>query len=171
MMARDPRLDRPARQRRPRPARRRHGRRPAPAPPGLQLRLPRLQLRHRRHRPGRLHRDPALQPVPLLRSHLRSRSSSSPRRVPASSSAAPSASVPRSRSASPSDASAGSARASAGATHAVLIDHRPWARTYVNRGAYVHPYAHPYVRPAAPRVESNITRSPARPRSCDNDRH
>jgi hypothetical protein len=39
--------------------------------------------------------------------------------------------------------------------HAVLIDHRPWVRTYVNRGAYVHPYARPYVRPAAPRVEQH----------------
>ncbi len=37
--------------------------------------------------------------------------------------------------------------------HALLIDHRPWTRTFVNRGAYVHPYSHPYVRPAAPRVE------------------
>ena len=39
--------------------------------------------------------------------------------------------------------------------HTLLIDHRPWTRTYVNRGAYVHPYAHPYVRPAAPRVEQH----------------
>ena len=29
--------------------------------------------------------------------------------------------------------------------HAILIDHRPWGRTYWNRGVYVHPYAHPYV--------------------------
>jgi hypothetical protein len=28
--------------------------------------------------------------------------------------------------------------------HAILIDHRPWGRTYWNRGVYVHPYAHPY---------------------------
>jgi hypothetical protein len=28
--------------------------------------------------------------------------------------------------------------------HAILIDHRPWGRTYWNRGFYVHPYAHPY---------------------------
>ena len=40
-------------------------------------------------------------------------------------------------------------------SHAILIDHRPWARTYVNRTAYVHPYARPYVRPAAPRVENH----------------
>ena len=39
--------------------------------------------------------------------------------------------------------------------HTVLIDHRPWVRTYANRSVYVHPYAHPYVRPAAPRVESH----------------
>jgi hypothetical protein len=38
-------------------------------------------------------------------------------------------------------------------SHAILIDHRPWTRTYVNRGAYVNPYAHPYVAPAAPRAE------------------
>jgi hypothetical protein len=40
-------------------------------------------------------------------------------------------------------------------THTVLIDHRPWARTYANRAVYAHPYAHPYVRPAAPRVEQH----------------
>jgi Protein of unknown function (DUF3300) len=40
-------------------------------------------------------------------------------------------------------------------SHAILIDHRTWTRTYVNRTAYVHPYAHPYVRPAAPRVETH----------------
>ncbi|WP_433973122.1 DUF3300 domain-containing protein [Tunturiibacter lichenicola] len=39
--------------------------------------------------------------------------------------------------------------------HAILIDHRPWGRTYYNRGVYVHPYAHAYVRPASPRVESH----------------
>jgi hypothetical protein len=37
--------------------------------------------------------------------------------------------------------------------HTIMIDHRPWARTYVNRRVYVHPYAHPYARPAAPRME------------------
>jgi len=40
-------------------------------------------------------------------------------------------------------------------THDILIHHRPWNRGFVNRGAYVHPYAHPYVRPAAPRVENH----------------
>jgi hypothetical protein len=39
--------------------------------------------------------------------------------------------------------------------HTILIDHRPWGRTYYNRGVYVHPYAHPYVRPAGPRVEAH----------------
>ncbi|MGD0798972.1 MAG: DUF3300 domain-containing protein [Acidobacteriaceae bacterium] len=47
-------------------------------------------------------------------------------------------------------------------SHAILIDHRPWVRTYANRGAYVHPYAHPYVRPAAPRVEEHHAAPPPR---------
>jgi hypothetical protein len=37
--------------------------------------------------------------------------------------------------------------------HTILIDHRPWGRTFYNRGVYVHPYEHPYVRPTGPRVE------------------
>ncbi len=37
--------------------------------------------------------------------------------------------------------------------HAILIDHRPWGRTFYNRRVYVHPYAHPFVRPVRPRVE------------------
>ena len=36
--------------------------------------------------------------------------------------------------------------------HSILIDRRPWDRTWVNRGRYVHPYAAPY-RAAGPRVE------------------
>jgi Protein of unknown function (DUF3300) len=39
--------------------------------------------------------------------------------------------------------------------HTILIDRRPWGRTYYNRRVYVHPYAHPYVRPAGPRVENH----------------
>jgi Protein of unknown function (DUF3300) len=39
--------------------------------------------------------------------------------------------------------------------HTILIDHRPWGRTFANRAVYAHPYAHPYVRPAGPRVESH----------------
>lgn len=45
-------------------------------------------------------------------------------------------------------------------SHAVLIDHRPWVRTYENRGGYVHPYAHPYVRPAAPQHEQHPQAAP-----------
>src|SRR5580698_8146633 len=40
-------------------------------------------------------------------------------------------------------------------SHAIMIDHHAWERTYNNRHAYVHPYAHPYARPAGPRVESH----------------
>jgi Protein of unknown function (DUF3300) len=39
--------------------------------------------------------------------------------------------------------------------HTILIDHRPWGRTFYNRRAYVHPYARPYVRPVGPRVETH----------------
>jgi hypothetical protein len=39
--------------------------------------------------------------------------------------------------------------------HTILIDHRPWGRTYYNRTVYVHPYQHPYVHPASPRVETH----------------
>jgi hypothetical protein len=39
--------------------------------------------------------------------------------------------------------------------HTILIDHRPWGRTFYNRGAYVHAYAHPYVRPVGPRIENH----------------
>ena len=38
-------------------------------------------------------------------------------------------------------------------SHAILIDHRPWERVWVGRGAYVHPYAHPWVHPVGPLVE------------------
>jgi len=40
-------------------------------------------------------------------------------------------------------------------THDIIIDHRPWARTWVNRGTYVHPYAYPVRRPVGPRVEEH----------------
>jgi Protein of unknown function (DUF3300) len=51
--------------------------------------------------------------------------------------------------------------------HTILIDHRPWARTYVNRVAYVHPYARPVPRPVAPRVEQHAVapRPASRPES------
>jgi hypothetical protein len=37
--------------------------------------------------------------------------------------------------------------------HSIYFDARPWGRTWVNRGVYVHPYAHPYVHGPGPRVE------------------
>jgi hypothetical protein len=37
--------------------------------------------------------------------------------------------------------------------HAIVIDNRPWGRTWANRGVYVHPYAQPYHRVQGPRVE------------------
>lgn len=43
-------------------------------------------------------------------------------------------------------------------THDILIDHRPWARTWVNRDRYAHPYAVPVARPAGPRVERHVER-------------
>jgi hypothetical protein len=39
--------------------------------------------------------------------------------------------------------------------HTILIDHRPWGRTFYNRGVYVHPYAHSFARPVGPRVETH----------------
>lgn len=38
--------------------------------------------------------------------------------------------------------------------HSILIDDRPWARTWNTRG-YVHPYAEPYRRGPGPRVEEH----------------
>jgi hypothetical protein len=46
--------------------------------------------------------------------------------------------------------------------HAIFIDHRPWGRTFVNRGVYIHPYARPYARPAGPRVEVHSARDSRR---------
>ncbi len=40
-------------------------------------------------------------------------------------------------------------------SHAILIDRRPWGRTWVNRGVYAHPYARPVARPVGPRVEQH----------------
>jgi hypothetical protein len=39
--------------------------------------------------------------------------------------------------------------------HAILVDNHPWARTWVNRAAYVHPYAQPYRGAPGPRVEQH----------------
>ncbi len=43
-------------------------------------------------------------------------------------------------------------------THAIFIDHRPWVRTFANRGVYVHPYGRPIARPVGPRTESHPVR-------------
>jgi hypothetical protein len=37
--------------------------------------------------------------------------------------------------------------------HGIFIGGRPWGRTWVNRGVYVHPYEHPWARPEGGRVE------------------
>jgi hypothetical protein len=37
--------------------------------------------------------------------------------------------------------------------HAIIIDHTPWNRVWINGGFYVYPYAHPWVRVVGPRVE------------------
>lgn len=37
--------------------------------------------------------------------------------------------------------------------HTILIDRRPWVRTWANRGVYVHPYAVPYHPAPGPRIE------------------
>jgi hypothetical protein len=36
--------------------------------------------------------------------------------------------------------------------HTILIDHRPWVRSWSTRASYVHPYEHPYTH-AGPPVE------------------
>jgi hypothetical protein len=43
-------------------------------------------------------------------------------------------------------------------THEILIDHRPWVRTWANRDRYVHSYAVPVARPVGPRVERHTGR-------------
>ncbi len=54
--------------------------------------------------------------------------------------------------------------------HTILIDHRPWARTWVNRNAYVHPYATPYHH-EGPRVEHHDVREEHRGDHHDHDHH
>ncbi len=43
-------------------------------------------------------------------------------------------------------------------THDIMIDHRPWGRTWGNRAAYVHPYAIPLRREEGPRMERHEVR-------------
>ncbi|HEX4278736.1 MAG TPA: DUF3300 domain-containing protein [Bryobacteraceae bacterium] len=64
-------------------------------------------------------------------------------------------------------------------THAIIVNNRPWERTWVNRGTYVHPYAipaRPRVVTAAPRMERHElheyrqpARTPARPEERGRD--
>jgi hypothetical protein len=42
--------------------------------------------------------------------------------------------------------------------HGIIVNNRPWVRTWVNRGAYVHPYAAPRPNLGAPRVEHHELR-------------
>jgi hypothetical protein len=37
--------------------------------------------------------------------------------------------------------------------HTIFFDRTPWARTWINRGYYFHPYAHPWVPRVGPRIE------------------
>ena len=134
------------------------------SPRSVRLRLSRLQLRYRCRQPGRLYPDRALQSVSLLRPRLRSahRLWSAAARL-----------LRRRRHPLRPAVTLGASFGRFGwfgagfgwGAHTLLIDHRPWTRTYVNRGAYVHPYAHPYVRPAAPRVEHHPAAAAPRARS------
>ncbi|HLH01385.1 MAG TPA: DUF3300 domain-containing protein [Bryobacteraceae bacterium] len=45
-------------------------------------------------------------------------------------------------------------------SHVLLIDHRPWDRTWIARASYVHRYS--WVRPAGPRVEVHDIHRPHR---------
>lgn len=46
--------------------------------------------------------------------------------------------------------------------HNILIDQRPFVRTWANRQVYVHPYATPRARYQGPRVERHEVRGPGR---------
>ena len=41
-------------------------------------------------------------------------------------------------------------------SHAIIFDGHPWGRLWVNRGAYLHPYAHPWIRAVGPRIERHV---------------
>jgi hypothetical protein len=53
--------------------------------------------------------------------------------------------------------------------HNILIDRRPWGRTWSNRGGYVHPYATPYRRVQGPGIEHH-EHAPARSGHSDGRR-
>jgi hypothetical protein len=42
--------------------------------------------------------------------------------------------------------------------HTIIVNNRPWDRTWVNRGAYVHPYVYQRPRAVAPRMERHELR-------------
>lgn len=52
-------------------------------------------------------------------------------------------------------------------THGVIIDGRPWARTWANRGVYVHPYVVPRARYEGPRVEHHDVHREAEHREAE----
>jgi hypothetical protein len=54
--------------------------------------------------------------------------------------------------------------------HSILIDNHPWGRTWVNRGAYVHPYVHPYRPIPGPRREDHSYRGREEHRDDHRDR-
>lgn len=55
--------------------------------------------------------------------------------------------------------------------HNIVIDHRPWERTWGNRGRYVHPYAYPMRRPEGARVERHEAHGRERHVERHGDRH
>jgi hypothetical protein len=56
--------------------------------------------------------------------------------------------------------------------HTILIDNRPWARSWANRGGYAHPYTAPRPYAAGPRMERHETHEHDRGREFhDRDHH
>jgi Protein of unknown function (DUF3300) len=57
--------------------------------------------------------------------------------------------------------------------HVIVVDHHPWERSWVNRGAYVHPYERPFRGPEGPRIERHDIRRDERreDRRDDRQRH
>jgi hypothetical protein len=43
-------------------------------------------------------------------------------------------------------------------THSIIVNNRPWERTWVNRGTYLHPYTYQRPRTPAPRMERHELR-------------
>ena len=55
--------------------------------------------------------------------------------------------------------------------HSIIIDRHPWERTWVNRGAYAHPYIARPVRPEGPRIERHDVRPREGGRERERERH